>query len=292
MTRPAAPTVLLVLTLAGCTRPNSAWDDPAATTSTSAATSSPTTTDASTSSSTASTAPDETGGSGTAATFTTTSVDPSTTTGAESTGIVDPSTTTTTASDSTTTDATTDGPPPPPNPEHLQLYDQDNCEEPLWCYNTNTDVFDGLGARTHSSACFTAATPPPFRLTRIGYRIIGSFGDLDDSRFEVRSYAGGPGPEIATLAAGGAALEPGPHALLTDVLINESTFCVGLVGGDTDPDAGLGVAVDSITMLPPGQSWLRIDGYGGCDLPDWVDIEDFNPTPTGTWCIDVEVVPG
>ncbi len=47
---------------------------------------------------------------------------------------------------------------------------------------------------------------------------------------------------------------------------------VGLVGGNL-----------------PQQSYVQVDGAGGCDIPDWNDIATLEPNPSGAWCIDADV---
>lgn len=278
-----APGLSVLVLLLGCTKPNPAFGEDGADTSTSTSTSVATTT---------TTGPITTGSSGSltdtgvSASGSDASSGPGPTTG--STGLattdVDPGT-------STSTTGSTTEPVDPPPPEHLQLYVAQNCTQPLWCYNLNKDVFAGLAARTGSQACFTPAMQPPYRLTRVGYVIAAEFGEPAASLQIYERTDTGPGKLLSDLPLAAGGEEPGAHAILFEepLVIDVAGFCLGLTGGDKgDPAAGLGVAVDT-TVLPPQQSYLRIDGKDGCDLPEWNDIATLEPTPSGAWCIDADV---
>ncbi|MBA3545312.1 MAG: hypothetical protein H0T76_02400 [Nannocystis sp.] len=275
MVRPAFGLCLLV---AGCTKVNPAFGADGVDTSTSAATTSPlTTAGAGSSTSLADTGGSTTGGDG--------SSGPDPTSG--STGVattdVDPGTSTSAAS------STTDPVDPPP-PEHLQLYVAQNCTTPLWCF-ANQDVFAGTAARTGSQACFTPKMPPPYGLTRVGYVIAAKFSEPAASLQIFERTGAGPGKLLTELPLDAGGETVGPHAILfgEPLVIEVPGFCVGLVGGNKDaPGAGLGVAVDT-TVLPPQQSYVRVDGAGGCDIPDWNDIATLKPNPSGAWCIDADV---
>lgn len=289
--RPAIGLCLLTA-LGGCTRQNPAFDenDTDASASASAGASTSTSTSSSTtgpSTSDGSTTAADTGGTATAGDGSS-GLDPTTSSTAATLTGVDPGTSTSTSTDAT---SSTGDPMDPPPPEHLQLYDPQNCTMPLWCYNTNDGVFAGVPARTGSQACFTPTTPPPYGLTRVGYVIAAAFGG-PAAALQIHERTGmGPGKLITELPLDANGLTVGPHALVFNdpIVIDVPAFCLGLIGGSKDnPAAGLGVAVDT-TMLPPQQSFLRIDGGGGCNLPNWSDIATVNPTPKGAWCIDADI---
>lgn len=282
--RPAT-SLLLLAALAGCTARNPSFDDPTTITVDPATGSTSTSTTPTTGAATL--LPADTGGSAEAGQ--TTGPAP-TTTLADTTAAIDDATTATTTLDLTTTaDATTGE----PGPEHLQLYDETRCNEPLWCYYIDQGVFAGYPAEAGSQACFTPATPPPVALTRVGYRIAASFGALGDARLLVQGHGpDGPGPEVLTLALGPEQRTPGAHAIVFDapILLPGPGFCLGLIGGGTQPSGGLGVAVDPDALVP-GQSFFSLDGPQGCNHAAWTDITNIDPTPKGAWCIDADVVP-
>ncbi len=280
---------LLVLLLA-CTRENPGFDEPTAssTSATAAAsTGEPTTTGSGTTSDPVTQGSSDTGGtvgltdSGTDTTEALASTDPTT-------GAPDTSTTSTTSG----SESSSTGEPEPPPPEHLQLYDPGRCGQPLWCH-AQGDVNNGSPARTSSQACFTPKMSPPYRVVRVGYRIAARFGDLSsDSKMQIfERTAQGPGALVKELAIGDPDLGVGPHAVVFDgVEIDSPGFCVGLVGGRPVPGAGLGVAVDT-EVLGPGQAYIRAEGSAGCAIPQWKDVDSFDPptTPDGAWCLDADV---
>lgn len=280
-----ADSVLLLLALAGCTRPNAAFDEPgpadATTTLAGSTTNLPTTTAAPAGTSTGALDGDADASAGDLTT--TAAVDASTAADASTTA-VDPTTgggTTTTGDDASTG---------PAEPEHLQLYDPGRCEEPLWCYKTMEGVFSGVGARTSSQACFTPGMSPPFGVTRVGYIIAASFGNVGGVLEIYGDDGDGPGDPIATTALQPDAVTPGAHAIVypDPILVQTPRFCVGLTGGRPMPSAGLGVAVDPEALVAD-QSFLRMQGPPGCSHPDWVDLTAVPSTPSGAWCIDVDV---
>jgi hypothetical protein len=73
------------------------------------------------------------------------------------------------------------------------------------------------------------------------------------------------------------------------VMVTDQEFCVGFATSGLGGPAALGMAADVGTAVSDF-SFLRIEGDGGCDIPFWTDvIDDLNPTPSGNWCIDVEI---
>ena len=163
---------------------------------------------------------------------------------------------------------------------------------PLWCYILDQGVFVGSPARTESQACFTPTTQPPYALTRVGYVVAAAFGDPAAS-LRIHERTGmGPGKLLAEEPLGAGGQTVGPQALVFDppIVIDAPAFCLGLSGGDPgNPGAGLGVAV--VTMvLPPQQSYIKVDGGGGCDFSNWQDVSVLKPNPSGAWCIDADVV--
>lgn len=275
-----ADSVLLLLALAGCTRPNAAFDEPgpadATATLTGSTTALPTTTAASAGTSTGALDGDADASAGDLTT--TAAVDASTAGDASTTG--DGST--------TTGDDTSTG---PAEPEHLQLYDPGRCAEPLWCYKPMEGVFSGVGARTSAQACFTPIASPPFAVTRVGYIIAASFGNVGGV-LEIYSDDGdGPADPIVTTALQPDAVTPGAHAVVypDPIVVQTPRFCIGLTGGRPMPPAGLGVAVDPEALVAD-QSFLRMQGPPpGCVHPDWVDLTEVQSNPSGAWCIDVDV---
>lgn len=289
MVRPATP-LLLLAAVAGCTMKNPGFDEPTATTrdptdpSTSAAPAATTGSDA------GSTAVAPTTGSPATTTLADTTLalaDTSTGTTGTSTGTTGPDDTTS----ASTTDATT-GPPPEPEPEHLQLYDPDRCDEPLWCYDPMEDVFAGVPAEMTSQACFTPKTPPPYALKRVGYRIAASF-NLDKALLLVTARGpGGPGPTLLTVEFGADQLGAGAFAWIPPqpIVISEPGFCLGLVGGSQQAGSGLGVAIDPDALIPD-QSYGKAVGPPMCNYPDWTDVFDVMVEPKGAWCIDATIEP-
>ena len=229
----------------------------------------------------------------TTATTTTATVGPTTGSTSAGTGGVSATGTTSTGagtSASTGVDATTGT---PPEPERLQHHIPGNCALPLWCYFL-PDVWSGSPARVGSQACFQPATPPPYELTRVGYQVAASFGDLSDTRLQVHEgIDGAVGVLLHDLPVDPAMLGPGVHDFIPEppLKISSPRFCVGLHGGHKDPpQGGLGLAADELSLVP-GQAFYKAQDNGGCQVPDWKDVTSFNPTPKGTWCIDADVVP-
>jgi len=205
---------------------------------------------------------------------------------------VDPTTTTqdptTTGSEGTTSDDTTTG---LTGVEELQPFNPDNCDQPLWCF-ANGDINNGIPTRIATQACFTPATPRPYHLTAIHYHVAASSGDMQDAKIEVHAHDfNGVGPLLAEVPLGTTDILAGErdYTFESPIPIDVDTFCVGIIAGRSDPPARFGLAVDP-GYLPDDQSYVRIDGQA-CNMPNWTDIHDFDPTPKGGWCIAADVTP-
>lgn len=293
MARPALGLCLLV-SFTGCTRPNPGFDPPGVSSEeTSEATTSATTTPVTAA---PTTGEPTTSGSVSAGTGSVGSTDPGSTT--EAIATTEPEATTTSTSSSSEGTSTTDGSESstgnvePPPPEHLQFYAPDRCDVPLWCFSGG-DKFNGVPSRTSSQACFSPSMPPPYMLTRIGYRIAKSSGDLANARLQIHERTdAGPGKLLHEIPVMKAQLEEGAYALLTDKVIDVPGFCVGFIGGSKEPKETLGVGADPMALMPK-QSYLRMEETQGvCDVPEFKDITTFNPMApsAGAWCIDADVV--
>lgn len=236
---------------------------------------------------------------------TTSPVDPSTDTSTATTRPVDPTTTTavdastSTSTDSTSTSSeTTGGPEPmpePTQPEKLQFYKPENCKTPLWCHHPNDPPAQGTPQRTAAQLCFRPTSAPPYLLDRIGWVVAATLGDLNQGTF-LEVYTGtenGPDQLLYQRPLGANAVDPiQPHATVFNddpIVIPTPIFCVGLVGGYSDgAGAGLGIAVDE-TVIVSDSSFLAWNSGGPCDEPGWLDVADYEPNPTGTWCLDADI---
>lgn len=282
MLRLATPTLLVGLAACGI---NPAFEEPRATSTDPGTTAPLPTTAPDPGLTSAADDPTDTGGGLTEAL---TSGPPLTTT---ATSPPDDTTTSTTTGDTSSTssdDATTDA---PPESEHLQRYNPDNCDEPLWCY-ANGNIYDGLGVRVGSQECFTPAVPRPYRLTRLDYVVAGSIGEMTGhAKLEIHIPDGdGPDELLTSIPLENVDLLLGTREYVFDapVEIDADTFCVGFVAGRNNPKTALGLAVDTSALLE-GHSYIRVNGDGGCDHPDWTDISELQPNPTGGWCIAADV---
>lgn len=218
------------------------------------------------------------------------------TTGATTTGATT-STTSDTTGDATTGEATTDEATTGDTieEEHIRYYGDGQCGVPLWCHALDNDPSDGEPQRTAAQLCFRPDTLPPYRLTRIGYVIAKTFGNVGaGSLIEVftRGPDGAPDDLILTAQLSAGALTVEPHAFVfpdpPEIAARE--FCVGLVGGYTGGDgAGLGVGTDPDQMAAK-RSWLNFSDGGICELSGWNDVDELMPAANGTWCIDVTVL--
>lgn len=199
--------------------------------------------------------------------------------------VIDP--TTSTGGESTTGDDTTTG----PGVEELRPFNPDNCDQPLWCF-ANGDINNGIPTRIATQACFTPATPRPYHLAAIHYHVAASSGDMPDAKIEVHAHDfTGVGPLLAEVPLGTTDILAGErdYTFESPIPIDVDTFCVGIIAGRSDPPARFGLAVDP-GYLPDDQSYVRIDGQA-CNMPNWTDIHDFDPTPKGGWCIAADVTP-
>lgn len=231
-------------------------------------------------------------------TTSTTTLDPSTTesiVSADGTTLVP---TTTTNTDPTTTGSTSDAATtgePEPEPEHLQPFDPDGCEQPLWCISNN-NIDAPVSTRLRAAACFELADEGAHRLTKVDYKIARIHGTPMDPALEIRRFDADdptPGMPIVQFPLNQDEIQPGWHARTFDTPIDlqDDGFCVVLLAGG--PDSQLGVAVDP-GHLGDDSSFIRSDGPACTSVAQWADIHDLQPEPTpkGGWCIAADVVSG
>ena len=250
---------------------------------------------------TASVGGDETSGAQSSdSTTLTTSASADSSAGAEMTSPTDPSdsvdstvtavdtgtdtTTTTTADDSSTTTGGT------PMVHHLASTDQSNCDQPLWCFTG--DVWTEHGDPIYGQQCFTSPIAPPFELISVHYVVADVAPELDNFFIEVHSRDDA-GPTDLLFSELKAAIDatPGSHEHVFEpaVQIDDSEFCVGFATPYEGLAGALGMAVD-VGSSVSDVSFIRLEGPTGCVIALWSDvIDDQDPTPSGNWCIDVQI---
>ncbi|HET6585713.1 MAG TPA: hypothetical protein VFG69_19780 [Nannocystaceae bacterium] len=226
------------------------------------------------------TSADDTGGTTPTATDPTSATDP--------TAATDPGSSTATGT-SDATDATTSSHEPAVH--HLTITDQSACDLPLWCF-WQPNVWDEAGDPTYGQQCFTSPVAPPFELLSVHYVVADVSSEVDAFVLEVYSHdAGGPDQVIAfePMTAAEATVGSHEYVFAPPLQIDAAQFCVGFATPYAGLAGALGMAVD-VGSSVGAASYLRLEGNGGCSIPVWTDVIDgLDPTPSGNWCIDVQI---
>jgi hypothetical protein len=204
-------------------------------------------------------------------------------TGASATTAVDGSSTGASGAGSSTTGAD-------PATYHLQHGDQSACDLPLWCY-WNGMIDTPAGDPIEGQECFVAPIAPPFELIAMHYVVAETHTDLE--QFELRIYerdASGPTQLIESVPLTSVEAAPIEHYFdfETPIQIDAQEFCVGFAATDPGLASALGMAVDTDSLVEDA-AFFRMEGNGGCDIPDWQDVVTYQPNPFGNWCMDATI---
>lgn len=209
------------------------------------------------------------------------------------TGSSDPTGASVTTSEETSASDVDTGSTGAAGPIHLQVTDQSNCSEPLWCH-FGTDVWDPAGNPTYSQQCFIAPIAPPYELTSVHYVVAATAPEVNAFILEVRSRSGGaPGGVVsfAQLTANDATAGSHEYVFAPPLVIGDPEFCIGFATPYQGLAGALGMAVDVGTAVG-NASYIRIEGGDGCNVATWTDVIDgLDPNPSGNWCIDVDIQP-
>jgi hypothetical protein len=178
----------------------------------------------------------------------------------------------------------------PPATHHLMNSDQTECGDPLWCfYNGNVDV--PAGDPIEGQECFVSPVAPPFELIEMHYIVASTHTDLE--AFELRIFerdGGAPTDLIASIDATSVEASPVEHyyAFEPPIVIDTQEFCVGFGAFEPGLASSIGMAVDTASAVPD-VSYVRMEGAGDCDIPDWEDASMHIPEPAGNWCMDATI---
>lgn len=193
------------------------------------------------------------------------------------------------ASASTTDDgSSSDGGKPATH--HLMNSDQTQCGDPLWCfYNGNVEV--PAGDPIEGQECFVSPVAPPFELIEMHYIVASTHTDLED--FQLRVYerdGGAPTQLVEAIDATSVEASPIEHYYEFDppLVIDTQEFCVGFGAFEPGLASSIGMAVDTASAVPD-VSYVRMEGSGACDIPDWEDASMHDPPPAGNWCMDATI---
>lgn len=260
---------------------------------TSGSTTAPTTTAPTTSAEgTQSATDDPTGTSNTSPTTTTTATESTTAdTTSASTGATDDATITDTSSPSTSVaddESSSDGGEPAVH--HLSNSDQTDCTQPLWC-QFNADVTVPGGDPIEGQECFVSPIAPPFELFEMHYIVATTHTDLEEFSLRIYERDGGPPTEVVvSIPLTSVEATPIEHYFDIDppVTIDTQEFCVGFAAEEPGLESAIGMAVDGDSSVA-GVSFVRMEGSGDCDIPDWEDATDHAPPPAGNWCMDATI---
>lgn len=234
---------------------------------------------------------DPTGTSNTAPTNTTASDSTGSDATTASTGPTDDGTASDTSSPGTTAQddsSSSDG--GEPGVHHLSNSDQTDCTQPLWC-QFNADVTVPGGDPIEGQECFVSPIAPPFELTEMHYIVATTHTDLEEFALRIYERDGGPPTEvIATINLTSVEATPIEHyfELEPPVMIDTQEFCVGFAAEEPGLESAIGMAVDGDSAIA-GLSFVRMEGSGDCDIPDWEDASDHAPPPAGNWCMDATI---
>lgn len=219
----------------------------------------------------------------------------------------DPTTTTTAASSTAAEGPTTTAPPDgsttsasaeddststtavPVREEILQHSPQLACDRPLWCFDNGID--DPAGGPTFAQECFSTSLPTPLWLTQVDFVLQGLAPQLDEVHLEVYVRTDlGPQLLVGDLPLDPLTLALGPNSITLErpIEITEPGVCIGLAAPSGELAGALGVAVDESSTIP-NWSYLRLGDTDTCSIPDWTDVMELMPVPTGNWCISATV---
>ncbi len=173
---------------------------------------------------------------------------------------------------------------------HVANAAQTACENnPLWCHAPN-NVDSPLGGPVFGMECFSAPIAAPFELAEVHYSVAATHVAVEGFVLEIRHRDdSGPTDLIAAFDMDSGDVSPNEHtiALPEPVLIDSDEFCVGFALDANASEGALGMAVDTDSAVE-NVSFMRM-GPGPCNVPDWVDVIDAAPVPTGNWCIDATI---
>jgi hypothetical protein len=173
---------------------------------------------------------------------------------------------------------------------HLMPTQQTDCSQPLWCFSG--DVWNEVGDPIYGQQCFTSPVAPPFELLSVHYIVADVAPELTGFMLEVQSRdAEGPTGMLSFEQKFAGDATPGDHEHVFEppMQIVDPQFCVGFSAPYEGLAGGLGMAVD-VGSSVGDVSFIRLEGPQGCVFPSWTDvIDDFDPTPSGNWCIDVQI---
>ncbi len=177
-----------------------------------------------------------------------------------------------------------------PATHHLSNSDQAECGDPLWCF-FNGNVGVPVGDPIEGQECFVAPIDPPFELTEMHYIVAATHTDLE--AFQLRIYAregGVPTRLIEALDVTSVEATPIEHYFEFDpaIVIDTQEFCVGFGAFEPSVASAIGMAVNTASAVPD-VSYVRMEGSGNCDIPDWEDASLHDPVPAGNWCMDATI---
>lgn len=168
--------------------------------------------------------------------------------------------------------------------------DQASCDEPLWCYY-NGNIMIPAGDPIEGQECFVAPIEPPFELIEMHYIVATTHTELE--AFQLRIYArdgGAPTRLIQAIDATSVEASPIEHyyEIEPPIVIDTQEFCVGFGAFEDGVASSIGMAIDPTSAID-AVSYVRMEGSGECDIPDWEDATTHEPAPAGNWCIDATI---
>jgi hypothetical protein len=172
--------------------------------------------------------------------------------------------------------------------EHLQHAPFADCSRPLWCY-TGGVIFNGNGAPVRATECFMSTLTPPIELHAVQYVVAVDNSDFGDFQLQVRGFNGGPpGSVLESVAIASNSIAEGLNeiVLAEPIILETAGFCVGFA---TRQGMQVGFAVDEGAACVPGGSQIAIEGFGVCDLPEFMEVCGSGANPEGNWCFSADV---
>jgi hypothetical protein len=177
-----------------------------------------------------------------------------------------------------------------PAVHHLSNSDQTDCSQPLWC-QFNGDVTVPGGDPIEGQECFVSPVAPPFELIEMHYIVAITHTDLEEFSLRIYERDGGPPTDVVvSIPLTSVEATPIEHYFELDppVVIDTQEFCVGFAAEEPGLESAIGMAVDGDSSVP-GVSFVRMEGSGDCDIPDWEDATAHAPPPSGNWCMDATI---
>lgn len=198
------------------------------------------------------------------------------------------------AAPTTATSATSEGSTGPQEPatEWLINYnDEAACDLPFWCHPQG-ELENGIPIKTLAAECFEPATPPPYELISLHYKLWGVVGPLAESlKLHVMSSDGGAPLQVLESRA---LSEPslatvGEHALQLEepIVIHEPRFCLVFEGGAYLVSA-MGMAIDT-SSAHAESSYVRVPAIGDCQVPSFTELFAIAAESHGNWCVDAVI---